>query len=502
MKRKEIRAVYEQGPEAVVDLIEDLLAVIEKQARTVAKFSGLTERMALLEEENKKLKKHIKELEGRLGMNSRNSHRPPSSDGLSRPPVSRRKGGRPKGGPKGHKGHTLQMVDDPHHVVDHTTPKCSACGRELTRVEATACERRQVFDLPPIQVEVTEHRSHVKTCPGCGCENKAVFPAGVDAPTQYGPAVKATLSYLTAYQLVPLKRSREMLSDLFGIDVCEATILNSNSTLFGNLAGVEEAIKRELAGCPVAGFDETGIRVEGKTAWLHVSSTDTLTCYSAHQKRGRQATEDIGILPLFKGTAVHDFWRTYLTYDCSHAFCCAHILRELIFLEEEEGEVWAGKMKELLIDAHDAVKKAKAEALNRLKPAQTEHFKKQYHQILDEGFTVNPLPPARDGPARRGRKKKSKARNLLERLRDYQDEVLTFMNDFSVPFDNNLAERDLRMVKVQQKISGTFRSWEGAHIFCRIRSYISSVRKNRMPVIHAIKEAFEGQPFMPRPVPT
>ena len=502
MKRKDIRAVYGQGPEAVVNLVESLLAVIEKQAGAVAEFSRFTERTAFLEEENEELRKRIKELEGRLGMNSRNSHRPPSSDGLSRPPVSRRKGGRPKGGPKGHKGHTLQMVDDPHHVVDHTAPKCSACGHELTDVEATACERRQVFDLPPSQVEVTEHRSHVKTCPGCGHENKAVFPAGVDAPTQYGSAIKAILSYLTTYQLVPLKRSCEMLSDLFGVDVCEATILNANNTLFGNLAGVEEEIKRELADCPVAGFDETGIRVEGKTAWLHVSSTDTLTCYGAHQKRGREATEDIGILPRFKGTAVHDFWKPYLTYDCSHAFCCAHILRELIFLEEEEGEVWAGKVKKLLKDANKAVQKAKAEDLDRLEPAQTEHFKKQYHQILDEGFAVNPLPPARAGPARRGRKKKSKARNLLERLRDYQDEVLTFMNDFSVPFDNNRAERDLRMVKVQQKISGTFRGWEGAHIFCRIRSYISSARKNHIPVIQVIKEAFEGRPFMPTPATT
>ena len=202
MKRKEIRAVYKQGPEAVVNLVETLLAVIEKQAGTVAKLSRLTERTAFLEAENEKLRKRIKELEGRLGMNSRNSHRPPSSDGLSRPPAGRRKGGRPKGGPRGHKGYTLQMVDDPHHVIEHTPPKCSACGHELTDVEATACERRQVFDLPPIQAEMTEHRSHVKTCPGCGRENKAVFPAGVDAPTQYGPAIKATLSYLTAYQLV------------------------------------------------------------------------------------------------------------------------------------------------------------------------------------------------------------------------------------------------------------------------------------------------------------
>jgi len=488
MKRKEIREVYEQGPEAVVNLVESLLAVIE--------------RTAFLDEENEKLKKRIQELEGRLGMNSRNSHRPPSSDGLSKPPASRKKGGRPRGGPKGHKGHTLQMVDDPHRVIDHTPPKCSACGRGLTAVEATACERRQVFDLPPLQVEVTEHRSQVKICPECGGENKAAFPAGVDAPTQYGPAIKATLSYLTAYQLIPLKRSCEMLSDLCGVDVCEATILNTNGTLFSNLAGVEEAIKQGLADCPVAGFDETGIRVEGKTVWLHVASTDARTCYGAHQKRGRQATEDIGILPRFTGTAVHDFWKPYLTYDCSHALCCAHLLRELTFLEEKAGQAWAGKMKKLLRGAHKAVQKARTEKLDRLEPAQINRFKKRYRQILDEGFEVNPLPPAPPGPAKRGRKRKSKARNLLERLRDYQDDVLTFVSDFSVPFDNNQAERDLRMAKVQQKISGTFRSWEGAHIFCRIRSYISSARKNHIPVIQAMKDAFEGRPFMPMPEST
>ena len=520
--RKEILALCTTDPGAVLELVETLVTTIADQMEDIAELRGqfarqqkaseklerrldklqhenrgLRDRMGLLEGENGRLKKRVKELEGQLKLNSRNSSKPPSSDGFSKPPTVRKKTGKPPGGQAGHEGHTLQMVESPDHTVIHTVSECFSCGRSLERVATTDHERRQVFDLPPVKVEVTEHRAERKTCPRCGSLSRASFPEGVTQPVQYGPRLKAAAVYMSQYQLIPYERATDVFSVLFGCDVSEGTLVNWNRAASEMLKPVEGEIKRLLAGSPVANFDETGMRVEGRGAWLHVASTDKLTHYAVHPKRGRRATDDIGILPGFRGTAVHDCWSPYLTYGCSHALCCAHLIRELTFQQEENAQEWAGDMKELLLEEYAAVNEAKARGSQCLKRRQVKEFEKSYERILSKGFRANPLPEARGQPSRRGRKKKTKARNLLERLRDHQGKVLAFTRDFSVPFDNNLAERDLRMAKVKQKISGTFRSLEGAHDFCRIRGYISTARKNSVPVIQALADVFEGKPFVP-----
>ncbi|MCG2795708.1 MAG: IS66 family transposase [Actinomycetia bacterium] len=504
IEREEIIAACEEGPDAVVSLVESLVATISSLTeRFTAEVADLRTQVAALEEKNERLEcenrditDRVRDLEARLKMNSRNSSKPPSSDGFGKTPQQRKRTGKPPGGQKGHKGHTLSMVDDPSEIITHAPGRCAVCDRHLGAVKPEANDRRQVFDIPITAIKVTEHRCQVKRCPRCGSENRAAFPEGVTAKTQYGSNLKAVVSYLTAYQLIPLKRACELVSDLFGHEVCEATLLNISGALFQTLAPAEEAIRRALTCSPVLNMDETGMRIEGKTSWLHVASNDRLTFYAPHARRGRAAMEDIGILPDFEGCAVHDAFSSYMGYDCRHALCNAHLMRELTALEES-GETWAHEMKNLLLDTYASVNKAKERGKLKLSRRPLERIEKSYDRILEEGFLKNPLPDTRGQPKRRGRKKKSKARNLLERLRDHMDKVLAFAYDFRVPFDNNLAERDIRMIKVQQKVSGTFRSWDGARSFCRIRGYISTAKKNSYPVITALRDAFEGRPFLP-----
>ena len=487
LSREDILSVYDAGPDAVVQLVKTLLVAIDK----------LSEQVTYLLEENEKLKDRVKTLEGQLKLSSRNSSKPPSSDMFRKPATKRKKTGRSPGGQKGHKGHTLLMVEAPDREITHPVTECEFCGCSLEDVQSAGHERRQVFELPPIRAEVTEHRCEKKVCPGCGCENKAAFPEDVTQPVQYGPRLRAVAVYLSQYQLLPYERTGEVFDDLFGHKLSQATLVNANRAASEILKPVEDEIKRHIINSSVAHFDETGIRVNGKREWLHVASNKKLTCYGIHKKRGCEAMNDIGILPDFRGTAVHDCWRSYLTYSCSHSFCNAHLLRELTFLEEEKEEKWAGKMGKLLLDIYAECKNAKASRKERLSKALLKRFEKRYDRTVAEGFLTNPLPKSRSQPGKRGRIKKTKAGNLLERLRNHKPEVLAFMHDFSVPFDNNLAERDIRMAKVKQKISGTFRSWDGAHAFCHIRGYISTVKKNSVSVIQALTDAFEGKPFVP-----
>ncbi len=436
MKRKEMIAAYEQGPQAVVKLVETLLGVIREFVREVA---GFKKRVASLEEDNQELKERLAELEARLKMNSRNSSKPPSSDGPAKPLTKKRgRTGRSPGGQEGHEGHTLTMVDDPHHIITHSPEKCSRCGCSLEDVEPGGHERRQVFDIPRVPLEVTEHRCQVKTCPECGRENKAAFPAGVDAPVQYGVRVKSLIVYLLVYQLIPLKRACELIFDLFGHGVSQATLVKVIREAHRTLEPAEEEIKRRIIQARVACFDETGTRSEGKTSWLHVSSTGGLTHYAVHPKRGCVAMNEIGILPDFRGIAVHDGWKPYGKYrDCTHALCNAHHLRELTFLFEEQRQDWAGEMNELLRDIYASCEDARARGRKKLSKALKGKFDRRYEQILSRGMLANPLPePPRNQPKKRGKVKKSKARNLLERLRDRKDEVLLFMYDFQAPFDN------------------------------------------------------------------
>jgi len=441
----------------------------------------------------------IQALEDQLAKNSGNSGKPPSSDGLKKPkPKSRReKGKRKTGGQKGHKGHTLEMVRHPDHRVSHALTTCPHCQADVSAVSVERVERRQVFDLPEVRLEVTEHQGEIKTCPCCGEQVKARFPEGVDHAVQYGNRIKAQAVYLNTYQLLPLARIRELFGDFYGHAPSESLILGALEQAQGQIQPALDAIEALLCQSDVIHNDETGMRVEGKLHWLHVTSTEKLTAYRVHHKRGQEAMRDIGILPKFKGVSVHDGWASYFQFDCDHALCNAHHLRELRFVEEQYQQAWASDMAQLLRDAKHEVA-ACADGQTALAPERIAHYHQRYELLLEQGFRANP-PPETPPPKRRGRNKQSPPKNLLDRLQKYQQETLAFISDFRIPFDNNLAERDVRMMKVKQKISGTFRTQRGAKLFCDVRAYISTVRKQGQgqPIIQALHHALLGQPFIP-----
>lgn len=472
------------------DMSPDQLKQIDKEsliAIIIALQEQLAEQAAL-----------IQELRDQLAKNSRNSGKPPSSDGLKKPrPHSlRRKTGRQSGGQKGHQGHTLQMVAQADSIERHRVTRCPYCATNLKEVVSDECERRQVFDIPVVQLMVTEHQAERKQCPHCQRRVKGTFPANVTQPVQYGPRLKAQLVYLNTYQLLPWARTCELMEDFYGHRPSEALVLASNETLVNRIEPTLDAVHRQLIAADVVHFDETGIRVEGRLNWLHLASTALLTYYGVHPKRGKEGMSALGILPQLRGRAMHDHWRSYFTFDnCDHALCNVHHLRELQFIVEQYEQPWAEDMAGLLLEIKDEVEAAQSEQIT-LSPNRLTYFEKRYNDLIEQGLAANPppvIPPAK----KRGRKKQSPPKNLLDRLWDHKHEVLAFMYDFRVPFDNNLAERDIRMLKVKQKVSGAFRSRTGAETFCAIRSYISTVRKHGVNVIDAIYDAFVGVPFMP-----
>jgi transposase len=440
----------------------------------------------------------IQELRDQLAKNSQNSGKPPSSDGLKKPRTRslRKKSGRRSGGQKGHQGHTLEMVEQPDHIQVYEAPTCSHCATDLRSVEPWGYEKRQVFDVPPVRIEVTEHRAAVKTCPGCGQQVKGDFPSEVTQPVQYGPRIKAQACYLNHYQFIPLARTCELLGDFYGHKPSEAFVLEANATLVDQAEPSLATIQQQLIAADVAHFDESGLRVEGRLNWLHVASTEQLTYYAVHPKRGQVGMKAVGVLPEFEGRAVHDHWKSYFTFDnCQHALCNAHHLRELQFVLDQYDQTWARQMTRLLLDIKDEVQAAPLDQTT-LSPELLAHFEQRYDELIAQGLQANP-PPVDPPPRKRGRKKQSPPKNLLDRLQQFKPQVLAFMYDFRVPFDNNLAERDVRMVKVKQKVSGAFRTRTGAETFCAIRSYISTVRKHGQNVIDAIHDALTGNPFIP-----
>ena len=463
------------------------------------------ERIAELEAENAQQREeiaallaHVQDLEARLAKDSHNSHKPPTSDGLQRRPRSQRqKSGRPSGGQLGHRGETLPLVATPDEVITHHRAQCPHCQTTLEDLPPHAVERRQVLDLPPVRLHVTEHRSAHVTCPACGRRTEAAFPAEVPSRIQYGPRLRALVVYLVEQQLVPYARVRELLADLFGPALSVGTLVTMVQQCAQALAPVETTLKAQAQAAPVLHNDETGVRVAGVLKWVHVSSTARLTHYGVHAKRGTAATEAIGILPGFRGVSVHDGWKPYQTYTaCRHALCTVHHLRELTFVEEELHQPWAGKLKALLREMKAAVAAARATELTTLPRAQRHDLRTRYEALLLAGLAANPPPPPAEG-RRRGRQKQSPARNLLERLWLGQAEVLAFLDDFTIPFDNNQAEQDLRMFKVQQKVSGCFRADAGAEAYCRIRGYLSTLRKRQQALLHALQAAFTGRPLVP-----
>ena len=477
-------------------LDRDRLAELDKDS-LIAIILEMQEVVQRLEEQVAGLQQEVQELRDQLAKNSRNSGQPPSSDGLKKQPVNlREKGKRRSGGQPGHEGHTLEMVCEPDVIEPHGVETCPHCAADLRDVEPLRVEKRQVFDLPVVRLAVTEHRAEVKQCPGCGQEVRGCFPAGVSQPAQYGPRLKAQAVYLTVYQLLPLARTSELFEDFYGHTPSEALLLAAQSEVAGQVAPALAEVKRQLVESAVAHFDESGLRVEGHLEWLHVAGTAGLTCYAVHPKRGRQAPQAIGILPAFSGRAVHDGWAPYLSFDhCPHALCNAHHLRELLFIVERYQQPWAEDMARLLLDIKAEVEAAPPD-WTTLPPDRIIHYERRYQEILQQGFAANP-PPAQPVPRKRGRRKQPPAKNLLDRLDRYRAETLAFMYDFRVPFDNNLAERDLRMMKVRQKVSGTFRTRAGADTFCALRSYISTARKQGQNVLQSLQDAFLGQPFMP-----
>jgi transposase len=313
---------------------------------------------------------------------------------------------------------------------------------------------------------------------------------------QYGAAFGAVGVYLVQQQLLPYERACEVIQDLLGPTMSVGTLQGLVQRCAEQLEGVEQEIKAALTRAQVLHQDETGLYVAGQRHWMHVSSTPQLTHYAVHPKRGQEALEAIGILPTFQGVSVHDGWGSYWRYDCEHALCNVHLLRDLTFVEEEEQQAWATQMKDLLLDIKAAVEQARAAGRTCLNPLEGEDWKAQYAALLTEGYQANPPDPPPQ-VAKKGRRKQSAARNLLDRLSTHQDAVLRFLDNFAVPFDNSLAERDIRMVKVQQKVSGCFRSLLGAQAFCRIRGYLSTLRKQAMPLLTALEQALVGHPVSP-----
>lgn len=495
LTREEILAVYAQGPEAVVTLVTMLLERLAHVEHLAAANAALEARVASLEAERAK--------------DSHNSGKPPSSDPVRRPRSLREPSGKRPGGQPGHDGTTLALRATPDVVVTHAPTHCHTCGTALgaavpvplaipEALGARAIERRQVFDLTPPRLVVTEHRVVEAPCPACGVWTTGAFPPDVRTTAQYGPELQALAVYLTTQQLLPVARTSELLAHLTGQPVSVATVLAAEARCAAALAPVTARIRAGLARAPAVGFDETGFFIGRRRHWLHTASTATLTHYTAHAKRGRQAHDTIGLLPTYPGTAVHDGYESYFTYPCRHALCGVHLLRELTFLAEECHERWAAALKRSLRAMKRAVDRAKAAGALALDRRTRARYRQRYAALLAAGEAVHPAPPPRrTGRRGGGRPARSPAGKLLYRLRRDRDAVLRFLEDFRVPFDNNAAERDLRMMKVEQKISGGFRTPRGAATFCTIRGYLATARKQGRSALDALRDVFHGHPFIP-----
>ena len=470
---------------------EEILALCAPNPEVVAYIVSL-------ESQIKELTERLQALEARLNQNSRNSSKPPSTDFSAKektnPKSRREKSGKKPGGQEGHSGTTLDMVNNPDEIIEHSLSCCEECGCTLEVIEVEAYERRQIFEIPPIKLIVTEHKSQIKTCPHCGKLNKAAFPKSVKYPVQYGPNILASAVYCKNYQFIPYDRICEFFNDIMGIKFCPATIIKAERECFKNIEEFENVIREKLKASPVIHCDETGMKVEGKRHWLHVVSNDKYTCYLAHQKRGSEAMDAMGILPEFKGVAVQDGWKSYNNYECEHALCNAHLQRELTGIEENYKQEWAKEMNELLTDAKKYTDECK-EQIQELDLEQIRDFEKRFDIIIMKGIDENPVSQNPHRKGKRGMNPKTKAGNLLNRFIEHKQKILRFLTDLKVQFENNQAERDIRMMKLQQKISGTFRTTQGAEAFCRIRAYISTVRKNGLPVLEGILAALKGAPL-------
>jgi transposase len=507
----QIYQAWLQGPSALFRLFEDSFGrqalygppdpdlqqreineLSEQIGRLQARNERLQAEVGELQGHNLRLQRRNAELEALVAKDSHNSSRPPSTDPpwAKRTRSLRRPSGRKPGGQVGHHGETLQLCERSHRAVEHRPRECRSCHAPLDSAQVLGYRRQQVVEVVPAKLRVTEHRLAVLRCVRCGKTARGEFAGAVRSGIQYGPGVKARVLYLQQYQLLPYRRTAEAMRDLFGCPLSTGTVANIVRECGDALLETELKIKRGLRRSALIHADETGLRVEGRLQYVHVTSNERLTHYMAAAGRGKTAIEEAGVLPRYRGTCVHDGWPAYSFYtQCRHALCGAHLLRELTFFAElsEETKRWAGPLKGLLLEMKAEVGHVEAQGGKRLTDEKLAELTQSYDRLIAEGLEA-PQPEVPEHL-------KKQARNLLLRLERRKGEVLLFLTDFAVPFDNNQAERDLRMVKLQQKVGGCFRSEEGARRFCRIRSYVSTMRKHGRDVLEALEGACEGAPL-------
>jgi transposase len=478
----------------------DVQATIAVQAALIAELRAQVSELAAAKAT---LQARVAELERQLGRDSSNSSKPPSSDGLGKPTTparERRAGGRKPGKQPGAPGAHLARIDDPDEVVVHAPERCDGCGADLTLAPVIGVQARQVFDLPEIRLRSTEHRAERRLC-GCGRVTTAAFPGQARAVACYGPGVRALACYLVVGQYLPVERATQLLASVLGAPVAAGTLTAIVAEGAGGLGGFAEQVRTQLAAAQVAHFDESGARVAGRLHWVHSASDARLSWFTVHPKRGADAMQAAEVLPGFQGVAVHDGWAPYWRYEtATHALCNAHHLRELEAAAAEPRQGWAAEMAEWLSVAHATAARVRDAGASRVEARVLAGLLGRYEQIIAKGHAANPPPPR--PPGHRGRVKQSPAVNLLERLDARRDAVCRFLVDLRVPFSNNQAERDIRMVKLAQKISGCWRTLPGAQAFCTLRSYISTGRKQGMNPLVILRRLFEGDPWLPAPART
>ena len=466
------------------------------------------ERIAQLEEENARLREQLAErdesiaalearladLEERVRRTPRNSSMPPSAEGFSKPPVTnrakRRAEKRRQGKQAGDEGKHLAQVVDPTEVFVHEPIACPDCGADLSSAEILCEDVRQVFEFE-VRRHVTEHRMQRRRCT-CGCEAVAEAPQEATAPASYGPGVRALACYLAVFQHIPYDRMAQFFTDVLGLSVSTGALVKMVHEGGGRLGFFSDVVRDLLKEAPAVHFDETGARVIGRLHWVHVASTALLTLIECHERRGTVAMDAMGVIAKMQGVAVHDGWKPYRAYDVVHALCNAHHVRELDNVGVVWDQGWANEMIDLLIEARDAVEKAKSDGKDRLDASVLHSIRVRYGTLVRKGWAQNPVPEV---GKRSGYTKK--AANLLVRLDGQRHDVLRFATDFNVGFTNNQAERDVRMVKVQQKISGSWRSIDGARAYCAIRSYISTMKKQDADVLGGLRQLFDGHAWLP-----
>ena len=453
--------------------------IIDAQATMITEMAA---QVKLQSEHIKKLTARIEQLEEQVNKNSKNSNKPPASDGLAKAPAFPRKRGGRRGGKIGHKGKTLDLVQTPDLCISLLPEKC-VCGQPLDTAKALIGERRQVFDLPEPKLEVTEYQKLVCRCGRCGLEVTGTFPDGVKSRVQYGSGVRSLTTLLNCGFSLPVKKIQQLFIDLFGYNINEGTILNNNTVCHTLLEPTETVIKDHLLNEKVGHSDESGVRVAGKLHWLHVFSSALFTYFFVHSNRGKKALEDsMSLIPNFKGWLVHDCWNSYFKFTgCKHALCGAHLIRELTALDEK-GIKWAKWFIRYLFSVYDLVE-ANGGILSK---EQQNKALKLFNKIAAHADTIEP----QSVKGKRGRPKSTKGRNLLNRLVQHREGVLAFAFHQEVPFTNNLAERDLRPIKTKQKVSGSFRTFKGAQNHTRIYGFISTARKHQVSIFNELKKVF------------